>query len=188
MIELINGEGTIEQRIPAVLRMFGKYDIDIRKEPTDGKLSSGHHCIRKSRRKMYSSQMQGYHYWKADNQTYCGICSRNEEEIKMDNASILETIMIISFGVSWPLSIFRSYRSRSTKGKSLLFMCFILFGYFCGIASKYFSGTYNLAFFFYFPNVIMVSADIFLYFRNKKIEAANNAQTTTPGSSSAKLS
>jgi len=106
----------------------------------------------------------------------------------MDNASIFETIMIISFGVSWPLSIFRSYRSRSTKGKSLLFMCFILFGYFCGIASKYFSGTYNLAFFFYFPNVIMVSADIFLYFRNKKIEAANNAQTTTPGSSSAKLS
>ena len=88
----------------------------------------------------------------------------------MNYASIFETLMIISFGVSWPLSILRSYRSRSTKGKSILFMCFILFGYFCGIASKCMSGTYNLAFYFYFPNVIMVSTDILLYFRNKRIE------------------
>lgn len=88
-------------------------------------------------------------------------------------ANILEAFMIISFGISWPLSIIRSYRSRSTKGKSLLFMCFILFGYLCGIASKCISGTYNLAFWFYFPNVIMVSTDIFLYFRNKRIEAGN---------------
>ncbi len=33
MIEAIHGEGTIEKRIPAMLRMFGKYGIDIRKEP-----------------------------------------------------------------------------------------------------------------------------------------------------------
>lgn len=33
MIELKNGEGTIEKRIPAMLRMFMKYGIDIRKDP-----------------------------------------------------------------------------------------------------------------------------------------------------------
>ena len=33
MIEMIGGEGTIERRIPAMMRMFGKYDIDIRKVP-----------------------------------------------------------------------------------------------------------------------------------------------------------
>ncbi len=33
MIEILGGEGTIEKRIPAMLRMFGKYGIDIRKEP-----------------------------------------------------------------------------------------------------------------------------------------------------------
>lgn len=33
MIEIKNGEGTIEKRIPAMLRMFGKYGIDIRVEP-----------------------------------------------------------------------------------------------------------------------------------------------------------
>ena len=33
MIEEIGGEGTIEKRIPAMMRMFEKYGIDIRKEP-----------------------------------------------------------------------------------------------------------------------------------------------------------
>ncbi len=33
MIDIIGGEGTIEKRIPAMMRMFGKYGIDIRKEP-----------------------------------------------------------------------------------------------------------------------------------------------------------
>jgi succinate dehydrogenase / fumarate reductase flavoprotein subunit len=33
MIEMIHGEGAIEKRIPAMLRMFGKYGIDLRKEP-----------------------------------------------------------------------------------------------------------------------------------------------------------
>ncbi len=33
MTEKIGGEGTIERRIPAMMRMFGKYGIDIRKEP-----------------------------------------------------------------------------------------------------------------------------------------------------------
>ncbi len=33
MIEQIGGAGTIEKRIPAMMRMFGKYGIDIRREP-----------------------------------------------------------------------------------------------------------------------------------------------------------
>ena len=33
MIELLNGEGTIEKRIPAMLRMYLEYGIDMRKEP-----------------------------------------------------------------------------------------------------------------------------------------------------------
>ena len=86
-------------------------------------------------------------------------------------ANILETLMIVSFGISWPMNIIRSYKSRSTKGKSILFNYFILFGYICGVISKILSGTYNLAFYFYFPNITMVTWDIFLYYRNKKLEA-----------------
>jgi hypothetical protein len=85
-------------------------------------------------------------------------------------ASLFEGVMIICFGLSWPLSIARSIKSKSTKGKSLMFMCFIAFGYVCGLISKFITHTYNLAFWFYFPNIIMVTTDICLYFRNKKIE------------------
>lgn len=88
-------------------------------------------------------------------------------------SSVLEAIMIISFGVSWPLSIIKSWRSRSTKGKSVWFMSFIVFGYLCGIVSKILAQNFNLAFYFYFPNVLMVSFDIFLYFRNKRLENEN---------------
>lgn len=88
----------------------------------------------------------------------------------MTLASLLESIMIICFGLSWPLSIRRSLTSKSTKGKSLMFMQFILIGYFCGLASKFLTQTYNLAFWFYFPNIIMVATDIILYFRNKNYE------------------
>lgn len=90
-----------------------------------------------------------------------------------DLANILETLMILSFGVSWPLSILKSLRSKSTQGKSLPFMCCIFVGYICGILSKIMSHTFNLAFFFYFPNIIMVGTDICLYFRNKRLEAQN---------------
>ena len=88
----------------------------------------------------------------------------------MQLAELLEAMMIVSFGISWPLSIIRSYRSRSTKGKSVLFSFFILFGYICGISSKLMTHNHNLAFYFYILNITMVSIDICLYFRNLRLE------------------
>ena len=70
------------------------------------------------------------------------------------------------------MNLIRSYRSRSTKGKSILFNYFILFGYICGVISKILSHTFNLAFYFYFPNIIMVTCDIILYYRNKTLAQA----------------
>lgn len=91
-------------------------------------------------------------------------------------ANILETIMIVSFGISWPINLAKAFRSRSTGGKSVLFDYFILFGYICGVASKIMTHTFNLAFYFYFPNIIMVACDILLYYRNRKLEKANAAK------------
>ena len=51
-------------------------------------------------------------------------------------AEILEVIMIVSFGASWPLNVIKSYKARTTKGKSLAFLCLIFFGYIAGIISK----------------------------------------------------
>ena len=87
-------------------------------------------------------------------------------------ASIFETLMIVSFGISWPVNVTKAIRARSTKGKSIMFDYFIFAGYICGIVSKIMTHTFNLAFWFYFPNIIMVGLDIIVYYRNRKLEKA----------------
>jgi len=83
---------------------------------------------------------------------------------------ILEVVMVVSFGISWPLSIIKSYRARTTKGKSIIFLCFILLGYACGIASKIASHNITYVIFFYIINFVMVFIDAMIYFRNRRID------------------
>jgi len=92
-------------------------------------------------------------------------------------AEILEIIMIVSFGASWPVNVVKSYKSRTTKGKSLLFLGLIFFGYIAGITSKLVNESYMASFatkwyvlFFYVLNFIMVGADMALYFRNLSLD------------------
>lgn len=92
-------------------------------------------------------------------------------------AEILEVTMIVSFGISWPLNVLKSYRARTTKGKSLAFLLLILFGYVAGITSKLINEAYMADFahkwyvlFFYVLNFIMVSADLLMYVRNAKLD------------------
>ena len=92
-------------------------------------------------------------------------------------AEILEIIMIVSFGASWPMNVIKSYRARTTKGKSLAFLYLILFGYIAGIASKFVNPVYMSNFsekwyvlFFYILNFVMVGTDLIIYYRNKRID------------------
>ena len=92
-------------------------------------------------------------------------------------AEILEITMIVSFGISWPLNVLKSYKARTTKGKSLAFLLLIFFGYIAGIASKLLNETYMASFaskwyvlFFYVLNLIMVGTDLILYARNKRLD------------------
>lgn len=79
--------------------------------------------------------------------------------------------MVVSFGISWPASIVKSYKSRTAKGKSLLFMGFIFVGYIWGIISKFVGGHITYVLFFYILNLCMVGIDIGLYFRNIRLDA-----------------
>ena len=101
-------------------------------------------------------------------------------------AEILEIIMIVSFGVSWPMNVVKSYKARTTKGKSLAFLCLIFFGYIAGIASKLVNEAYMAAIgqkwyvlFFYVLNFVMVGADLVMYVRNYRLDkkAAEAAKT-----------
>jgi len=86
-------------------------------------------------------------------------------------SQIFEAMMVVSFGLSWPMSIRKSYLARTTKGKSLFFMVMIELGYMFGIISKLLSGNITYVFVFYVLNLLMVGTDISLYFRNKKLES-----------------
>jgi len=86
-------------------------------------------------------------------------------------AEIFEIIMVVSFGASWPLNVIKSYKSRTTKGKSLPFLILIFFGYIAGIISKLISPSFKwYVMFFYVLNLIMVGIDLVLYVRNAKLD------------------
>ena len=81
-----------------------------------------------------------------------------------------EVFMVLCFGVSWPISIYKSIKSKTAKGKSLLFIFMIWIGYVFGIVSKVLSGSINYVLFFYVLNITIVSIDIIVFFRNSKLD------------------
>ena len=90
---------------------------------------------------------------------------------------LLEIIMLISFGASWPLNVLKSYKARTTKGKSIAFLLLIVTGYVAGISSKLTNQNYMneigekwYVLFFYVLNLCMVLADVFMYARNKRLD------------------
>ena len=85
--------------------------------------------------------------------------------------------MVLCFGASWPFNVMKAYKARTAKGKSLLFLSFIIVGYIAGISSKFLNEAYMATIadkwyvvFFYFLNLTMVTADLLVYFRNKKLD------------------
>lgn len=84
---------------------------------------------------------------------------------------IFESIMLICFGISWPISVYKSITSKSSKGKSCFFSIAIIIGYAAGIAGKLMAGSVNYVLILYIFNLAMVSADLVLYFINRKREA-----------------
>lgn len=94
-------------------------------------------------------------------------------------SELLEIIMVLSFGASWPLNVVKSYKARTTKGKSLGFLLLIWFGYIAGIASKLCNEAYMASFgqkwytlVFYVINFLMVTVDLLIYFRNYRLDKA----------------
>jgi hypothetical protein len=78
--------------------------------------------------------------------------------------SIFEVFMLVCFGVSWPISIAKTLRTRVVAGKSALFMGIVMLGYLSGIIHKLlFSRDWVIA--LYALNLLMVAVDMALYFR-----------------------
>jgi len=82
--------------------------------------------------------------------------------------SIFEIIMLLCFGFAWPFSIYKSYKSRTNSGKSVIFLYIVLAGYAAGVMHKIFY-NFDLVIILYAVNGFMVFVDILLYYRNKRL-------------------
>ncbi|MGD0724021.1 MAG: hypothetical protein ABSB63_00475 [Spirochaetia bacterium] len=80
--------------------------------------------------------------------------------------SVFEIAMLICFGAAWPVSIYKSLKSRQVAGKSLPFLVIVLVGYGAGVLHKLVY-HYDAVIFLYLLNALMVAFDIFLYLRNR---------------------
>lgn len=84
--------------------------------------------------------------------------------------SILETLMLICFGFSWPLNLFKAYKAETAKGTSLPFIMLIILGYIAGISAKLISGQINYVLIAYILNLAIVSLNVIVYFRNMSLD------------------
>jgi hypothetical protein len=82
--------------------------------------------------------------------------------------SPFEIVMLICFGAAWPFSIHRSWRSRTTAGKSLIFLWTVEIGYCSGIIHKIVYNPDGVVF-FYALNALLVGIDLAIYYRNLRI-------------------
>lgn len=75
--------------------------------------------------------------------------------------SPFEIVMLVCFGLAWPLSIVKTLRTKQSQGKSRWFLVVVLIGYMAGILHKvYFS--FNGVIWLYILNFIMVVFDLYL--------------------------
>lgn len=96
----------------------------------------------------------------------------------MDIVQICEIAMLVAFGASWPFNIIKSYRSRTAKGKSVIFEIIVTIGYLFGVAGKFITyhqtGVLAYSAWFYFIDITMVAIDMVLYVRNTALDKAED--------------
>lgn len=92
----------------------------------------------------------------------------------MDIVVLCEIIMLIIFGCSWPINILKSLKSKTTLGKSVMYEYLVVIGYLFGISAKIIvylrTGELLHSFWFYLADILLVSIDIALYYRNLKYD------------------
>ncbi|MBQ8508123.1 MAG: hypothetical protein IJ466_11925 [Clostridia bacterium] len=83
---------------------------------------------------------------------------------------IFESIMLICFGLSWPMSVVKNIKAHTAKSMSLPFILLIITGYIAGIAAKLISHNYSYVLAIYAINLCFVSANLVVYFINRSYD------------------
>ena len=87
--------------------------------------------------------------------------------------SPFEILMLVCFGAAWPFSIVRSWKARTTAGKSGIFLWIVLVGYMAGMAHKLVY-NYDGVIFFYLFNSLLVATDITIFYRNRRLTGSDD--------------
>ncbi len=91
-------------------------------------------------------------------------------------AEFLESIMLVCFGLSWPMNLAKNIKAKSAKNMSLQFILLIIFGYIAGISAKLYDHRFNYVLVVYLLNLVVVSANVIVYFINRRYDKqAENA-------------
>lgn len=85
---------------------------------------------------------------------------------------VLEAVMLICFGLSWPLNAYKNFKARTAAGTSWQFIALITLGYVAGIAAKFFANAINWVLIVYFINIVCIGVNWAVYFRNVKLDRA----------------
>lgn len=93
--------------------------------------------------------------------------------------SVLEAVMMICFGFSWPINLVKNYRCRSAKAMSLPFILLLLAGYTAGITAKIMLHMTGYVLVIYFVNLAMILANLAVYFRNRRLDSMAEAVIET---------
>lgn len=92
---------------------------------------------------------------------------------------IFEVIMLICFGISWPVTVYKTLKTKSTQGKSLIFMLAIVVGYISGIVGKIVNSDLSYVLILYCFNLMVVLTDLTLYFVYKNRECTRDRRKAT---------
>ena len=85
-------------------------------------------------------------------------------------SALLEAIMLVCFGLSWPINAMKAWKSKTAVGTSSAFLSLITFGYIAGIASKFAGGNVNWVLAVYIINLAALGANWAIYARNRMLD------------------
>ena len=88
---------------------------------------------------------------------------------------IFESVMLICFGLSWPMSVVKNIKAHTAKSMSLPFILLIIVGYIAGISAKICAGKLNYVLLIYVINLAFVATNLVVYFINRQSDRHRGA-------------
>jgi hypothetical protein len=93
-------------------------------------------------------------------------------------AELLESTMLVCFGLSWPMNLAKNIKAKSARNMSLQFILLIITGYVAGITAKIYTHRFNYVLVVYLLNLVIVSANVIVYFVNRRYDRQEQAAKT----------